>query len=376
MPEGSDVIVIGAGVIGCAIAYELARRGAHVRVFEARAIGGGATQASAGVLAPYIESPAPGPFLDLCIRGLHEYETFVASVRRDSEMDLEFRICGTLEVAADDEAAERLRLDPHGPAVWLEPDEVRRREPTLPESNCGAAFVAQHGYVTAERLTEALAWAALRAGADLEAGRRIIGVEPDGSGVGLRDGEGGAWVAGHVVVAAGSWAGQVGIDDPAASAVKPVRGQLVRLTWSGEPPRHVIWGPECYVVPWRDGTVLVGATVEDVGFDEQTTAAGVRDLLDAVCELLPAAWKATFRDARAGLRPGTTDDLPLIGPSAAVSGIIYATGHYRNGILLAPVTARLVADLILDNRVDPLLQHFHPSRFSSRGTGTLRHLSP
>ena len=140
---------------------------------------------------------------------------------------------------------------------------------------------------------------------------------------------------------------------------------LLILVWAGAPLRHIIWGPDCYVVPWVDGTVLVGATVEDVGFDERTTAAGVRDLLDAVCDLLPAAWGATFSEARAGLRPATADGLPIIGPSAAVPGVTYATGHYRNGILLAPATALLVADLILDNRVDPALQFFQPSRFSA-----------
>jgi glycine oxidase len=123
----------------------------------------------------------------------------------------------------------------------------------------------------------------------------------------------------------------------------------------------VLWGKDCYVVPWQDGTVLVGATVEDVGFDERTTAAGVRDLLDAVCDLLPEAWGATFLEARAGLRPATEDGLPVIGRSTEAPGVIYATGHYRNGVLLAPLTAAIVADLILEGREDAALATTSPA---------------
>jgi glycine/D-amino acid oxidase-like deaminating enzyme len=121
-----------------------------------------------------------------------------------------------------------------------------------------------------------------------------------------------------------------------------------------------VWGPDCYVVPWEDNTVLVGATVEDVGFDERTTAAGVRDLLDAVCELLPEAWRATFIDARVGLRPATPDGLPFLGPSALSNRMVYATGHYRNGVLLAPLTAHVVADWIADRKLDPVLASLRP----------------
>lgn len=358
------MIVVGAGIIGCAVAYELARRGARVRVLEARAIGSGATQASAGVLAPFIESPKPGPFLELCCRGLEQYERFVLDVRRDSGFDVAFELCGTLEVATDAGVAARLQQHLFGPGKWLDAGEARRREPSLPPSIAGAVHIEVHGYVAATQLTEALAWAALRAGAEFDAARSVALIEPDADRLSVRDAEGTNWSADQVVVASGSWAARSGLGESAARAVRPVRGQLVRLSWKGEPPKHVLWGPTCYVVPWKDGTVLVGATVEDVGFDERTTAAGVRDLLDAVCELLPEAWGATFLEARAGLRPATADGLPILGPSPHLPGVFYATGHYRNGVLLAPVTARLIADLILDSRTDPLLQFLQPSRFS------------
>jgi glycine oxidase len=133
------------------------------------------------------------------------------------------------------------------------------------------------------------------------------------------------------------------------------------VRWQGSPLAKVIWGPRCYLVPWLDGTVLVGATTEHVGFDERNTVAGVRMLLDAARELLPGMEEATFLEARAGLRPATSDSLPIIGPSPTSERLVYATGHYRNGILLAPLTARLVADVI-DGRADSMLEMLSPAR--------------
>jgi glycine/D-amino acid oxidase-like deaminating enzyme len=137
---------------------------------------------------------------------------------------------------------------------------------------------------------------------------------------------------------------------------------LLRLSWTGPPITRVLWGEHCYVVPWEDGTLLVGATVEDVGFDERTTVEGVRGLLAASCSLLPGAGDATFIEARAGLRPATASGLPIIGRSAEHPALVYATGHYRNGILLAPLTALLVADLIVDGRADPALELTRPGQ--------------
>jgi glycine oxidase len=362
--ERADVIVIGAGIIGCAIAYQLARRGAAVRLFDARAIGAGATQASAGVLAPYIESPSPGPLLDLAARSLSMYDRFISDLHQDSGIDVEYRLTGTLEVMTEPDAATHAKENVHEGGEWFDTASAVALEPSLPPTIHGAILTRAHGYVVAPQLTEALTWAALRYGAEMETGRRVAGIERRGDDLEIRTDDGERWIAGRVVIAAGSWAAQVGVADRASAAVRPIRGQLIRLAWPARSPRHVLWGPDCYVVPWRDGSVLVGATVEDVGFDERTTAAGVRDLLDAVCELVPAAWGATFREARVGLRPATSDGLPIIGPSGSMPGVIYATGHYRNGILLAPVTAALVTDLILDNRFDPALQGFHPLRFS------------
>jgi glycine/D-amino acid oxidase-like deaminating enzyme len=156
-----------------------------------------------------------------------------------------------------------------------------------------------------------------------------------------------------VVVATGAWAG-----DP----VRPIRGQLVHLRFDAPPVDRVIWGNRCYAVPWRDGSLLVGATVEDVGFDESSTPDAVRNLSVAAAELIPAARGARIASVRVGLRPETPDGLPLVGRSSTMPSVFFATGHYRTGVLLAPLTARLVADLVLHGREDPLLALLSPGR--------------
>jgi glycine/D-amino acid oxidase-like deaminating enzyme len=145
--------------------------------------------------------------------------------------------------------------------------------------------------------------------------------------------------------------------------VKPIRGQLLALSMNPRPATRVVWGTDCYIVPWSDGTVLVGATVEDVGFDERTTTAGIRGLMNAAVDLLPGLEHSQFREARAGLRPKTVDELPAIGRSSTMPHVFYATGHYRNGVLLAPLTATLIADLVLDGRERPELADVRPDRF-------------
>jgi len=361
--ERADVIVVGGGIIGCAIARELARRGARVRLI-AREIAGGASHASAGMLAPYIEAHERGLLFDLTVRSLALYDDFVASAAADSSTLIDYRRCGSLEVADDDAAADlliaRARAGGEDGLAWLTRDRARQLEPGLPETISGALLSPMHGYVAVASLIEGLAWAALHTGAEIESGHPIRAIHRAENGWTLTTDDGMAWTAEWVVMAAGSWTSQISGLPGLTRSVRPVRGQLIRLKWRNPPLGYVLWGRDCYIVPWQDGTVLVGATVEDVGFDERTTAAGVRDLLDAACELLPGAWGATFLEARAGLRPATDDGLPIIGPVASAPGLVFATGHYRNGVLLAPLTAALIADLILEGRSDPALEFTAP----------------
>jgi glycine oxidase len=364
-----EVTVIGAGIIGCAAAYELARRGTSVQIVDDRPAGAGATQAAAGVLAPYIEARHGGPLLELTARGLEVFDRFVADAAAAAGVPIGYQRTGTLDAALDQpslaiyaETATALAakgLD----ARLLDAQAVRVEEPHLSESVIGGLLIPSHGYVSAIELTSALVAAARRHGAQVVEGGRVRRISASGPEL-LLETERGSLRANAAVVAAGSWASQIEIAGTSARLpVRPIRGQLLQLAWSGSPLKRVVWGERCYIVPWQDGTVLVGATVEDAGFDERTTVAGISDLLGAACELLPHAWSASLTAAKVGLRPGTPDELPIIGRSTVLPNLIYATGHFRNGVLLSGLTAQLVADALLDGVEDPLLELTRPDRF-------------
>jgi glycine oxidase len=368
-----EIVVVGAGIVGCAIAYELSRRGASVIVVDDRAPGMGATQASAGVLAPYIEARNDGPLVELTARSLGLFDEFVSRVRADSQATVAYQRSGTLDVALDADSLTTLQQT----HAWLAARGLESNlldapaaldcEPQLSGSVTGGLLIPAHGFVGASQLTHALTTAALRKGARFVDYGRVARMTRDGAGLRLETSGALRKVvrADTVVLAAGSWSGAVQIDGVEKRLpVRPIRGQLLHLYWTGAANlRRVVWSDRCYVVPWQDGTVLVGATEEDAGFDERTTLAGIQDLIDAACELLPHAWTASLIAVKVGLRPGTPDHIPIIGWSEAIPNLMYATGHYRNGILLAPLTAELVADAILEQRSDALLELTRPQRF-------------
>lgn len=369
MNAPSDVIVIGAGIVGCAVAHELARRGASVEIVDERPVGMGATQASAGVLAPYIEADREGALLELTVRSLAIYDDFMTRVSAESGIAVPYRRTGTLDVAMSESEMQALNAAAHTlatrgvPARLLDAAGVRAEEPHIGDGAVGALLIDTHGFVAATELTRALVVAARRAGAQLIEQRRVRRITCDNDEF-VVETDRGSLSGDAVVVAAGCWSGQIAIDGVTARVpVRPVRGQLLSLAWIGTPLRRVTWSRRCYLVPWEDGTVLLGATVEEAGFDERATVAGVHDLLDAACELVPHAWTAGFRGAKVGLRPGTADGLPVIGASRAAPNLMYASGHYRNGVLLAPLTAQFVADAMLEDRIDPLMALLSPSRF-------------
>lgn len=354
---------MGGGIIGCAVAHALTSRGAAVRIVDMRGAGRGATQASAGILAPYIEGHIEA-LLQLGVSSLALYDEFVARVSADARQPIEYERSGSLHVARNEAAAMELaiaarRFAHAGVAHELmPPHEAQRLEPALSPRIISALLMPEHGYVRATELTSALLTAAIQQGAEM-----IVGsVEEISSGKGtcFVQSSAGRLESDAVVVAAGSWSGRV---PPLTPPVRPVRGQLLHLHFEKRPLSRVVWGTDCYLVPWRDGSVLVGATVEEVGFDETATAAGVTRLLESSAELLTTMPAARFDAVRTGLRPGTPDELPLIGPSSTMPGVYYATGHYRNGVLLSPLTAKLVADLVVEGRRDPDLELVRPDRF-------------
>jgi glycine oxidase len=363
-----DVLVAGAGIIGAAVAHELARRGTRVGLVDPRRPAAGATQASAGVLAPFIEGHRHPVLRALGARSLAAYDEFVARAARDSGLPVRYARSGTLEVAVDEAGEMRLAAEAalHGhqgvASELVDGSRARQFEPGLADDVCCALLVPGQGYVAAADLTAALVRAAVARGAVALPPAAVEAVTGAAGRVRVTTSRG-AIEAGCAVLAAGSWAGQVSVGAGPALPVRPVRGQLLQLASPVPMISRVLWGADCYLVPGTDGEMLVGATVEEAGFDERATVAGVRDLLDDACALLPRAWNAGFTGVRVGLRPATPDELPVIGASATEPGVIYACGHYRNGILLAPLTAALIADLVLDGRSDPGLADVSPRRF-------------
>ncbi len=370
MNRAADVIIVGAGVIGLAVAYELSRRGARVRVIDARAAGQGASQASAGMLTPYSDLHGhPEALRDLAARSLDLYDAFVETVREDGGVDVEYRRCGSLHLPANDADLDGMRAlaarlaERAVAARLLTPAEVHDLEPQLARDVPGGVLVPAHGYVAVQDFVRALQGAVTLRGGRLDV-ERAESVRADALGLRVGVAGGGEMRAPAVVIAAGSWTSRIVVEGDRPLPVRPVRGQLVTLDWPTPPLGRIVWGPDCYLVPWTSGAMLVGATVEEAGFDERATTAGVHDLVDAACDLLPQAWQAGFAGVRVGLRPATPDELPVIGASERVPGVYYATGHYRNGVLLAPITAVLLADLMLGQQADPGLAPFRPGRFA------------
>lgn len=362
------IVVVGAGVIGSAVAFECARRGARVEVLDPR-LPGGATHASAGILAPYIEGHSPA-LRRLGVRGLAVYDAFLARLNESSDTRPEYGRGGTLQAAFDDEGARELTesaglLVEAGVAhTLLGGGAARALEPSLSDRVVAALEIPDHGYVNPTALVDALVAGAAAHGATFSQ-TRVVGLDSSATAVHVHA-ETGRFDADAVVLAAGSWTSCSWAPAPSRGGeppIRPIRGQLLHLRAAVPVTARVLWGPGCYVVPRRDGTLLVGATVEDVGFDERATLGGVRAVADAASALVPALDQAVLQEVRVGLRPATPDELPIVGPSATMPQVYFASGHYRNGVLLAPLTAGLVADLVLEGRAGAELSSLHPTRF-------------
>ena len=361
-----NITIVGAGIVGCAVAHELASRGARVRLIDSRGVARGATRASAGILAPQIEGHIP-QLRSLAARSLAMYDDFVRRVESDSHRSIEYSRRGTLQVALDATDALALSRDAEALAAngvecrRLDADEARRLEPALTSRVAAALLVPMHGHVAAAPLTEALADAAQARGVRLSTAA-VLGIDGGGNVARVTTAQE-TIESDLVIIASGSWRVPTRPTEP--PAVKPIRGQLVQLHADRVPALRVIWGTACYLVPWSDGTVLVGATVEDVGFDERPTAEGIRGLLSAAVDLVPSLGAAHFEEVRVGFRPKTVDELPFIGRSETMPRVFYAVGHYRNGVLLAPLTAALMADLVLENKERPELGLVRPGRLAN-----------
>jgi glycine oxidase len=371
------VVIVGGGVMGSACAWKLAEAGARVVVLEKSVPGAEASSAAAGILGAHAEAHGPGPMADLLLASLRRYESWAKALSAQTGIDVELRRCGVLRVAFDRAALLGARRD----TAWMQraardvetlsAARVRKLEPSLSDT-AGALLFPTDARVDPKLLFRAVHIAAQRAGAAFESGAYVKKVLVDaGTARGVLVEDGTEYSAPVVIVAAGSWSTLVAGTPIGNDAVVPARGQVVELSTPAPPVSHVVMGPRCYLVPRDDGRVLVGATVEFVGYRREVTAGAVRDLLDAALELVPSLEGAILRDAWSSFRPFTPDELPLLGRTG-VDGLLLATGHYRNGILLAPITAEILA-AIATGRAPPVdVAPFEAARLDARGRNDAR----
>lgn len=367
----TDVVIAGGGPIGLSIAWRCAQRGLSVTVADA-ASDRGAYHASAGMLAPITEATyGEEQLLRLGQASLARYPSFVEELQDASGVDVALRTTGTLQVGfdADDMRAlddlHRFHQELGLPAERLTAGQARRREPSLTPRLRGAVYVPSDHSVDARALRAALKAAALRAGARVERGRVVELVAGAGRAVALRLADGTTLTGGAVVIALGAWSGSLPGLPPLP--VRPVKGQVLRLGGSGNmlggTVRALVRGRSVYLVPLRTDGLVVGATVEEKGFDEAVTAGAVYELLRDAIEVVPAVSELELTETVVRFRPATPDNSPLLG-AGQLSGLVLATGHFRNGILLTPVTADAIADLLVDGVLPEVAAGFGLDRFT------------
>lgn len=344
MDSKRDVIVVGGGAIGLASAWRLAQRGLSVAVVDRGEPGCGATRVSAGMVAAVTEAEfGDEPMLDARLAAAEAWPRFAEELAEASGVDCGYRRNGCLHAAFDRDELEEVRRhydfrrELGLSAEWLLPSACRDLEPALSTACAGGSYTTDDGEVDPRALTAALLAALERAGVP------ILRVEITGLDEAFGHGR-------TVVAATGAWAGW--LPEEARPPVRPVKGQIVRLRGPADDPvlERTVRTPEVYVVPRTSGEVVVGATMEERGFDTTVTAGAVHELLREAYRAVPELAELEFAEASAGLRPGTPNNMPII-ERGAIDGLVYATGHYRNGILLTPTTADRVADLVATEAV-------------------------
>jgi glycine oxidase len=371
----ADVVIVGGGVIGCCIAYYLTLGGARVTLLERGHLASGASGVAAGMLAPQVEAPFADPFFEVCLLGRAEHAPLAEALLEDVGLDVEFRRTGILRVASTE--SERVDLQrmlrwqaARGLAAeWVDSDDLGMCEPLLKgvagRLLAGGLWLANEGQVRGPRLVQALAQAALQRGASFFEGTPVIDIATSGERVtGVRTPTG-LVEADTVILAAGVWSPDLtrglGVDLP----VVPVKGQILSLRGLGRAPKQVIWSGECYLVPRPDGEIVLGATEEEGNYDARPTLAGFNRLTEAALEVVPAVGGFSVDGFWAGLRPAAPDRFPIVGWAPGVRGLFLATAHYRNGVLLGPLTGRRVADHILHSADLVEFAPFGAERFNS-----------
>ena len=370
-----DVIIVGGGIVGLSAARALAATGAKTVVIERARVGAEASTAAAGMVAPQAETAEDSPLLELALRGRDHHLALAPALEAETGLGVDLACRGLIELAFTDEDMRRLEAR----RAWqtrrglaaeaLGPAEVRESEPNVNPAVCGGLYIPGDRCVDNVRLVRALAASAVARGASIVTGRPVTGLVVEGGVVaGVKAGTE-VFRAPVVINAMGAWASLLE-GDPLPPPVEPVRGHIVAFDMVPALLRHVVCSPRGYLVPRADGRTLAGSTTERAGFDKIVTAAGLGTVLAIALEIAPILGDVRVADSWAGLRPGTPDGLPVIGPGA-LPGLFHAAGLYRNGILMGPLVGEIVAGLVhgLASPVDlaPFsITRFAPGRAATR----------
>jgi glycine oxidase len=371
MSQSADVVVIGGGVIGCAIAYHLRKAQASVIVLEQGPIGGQASGAAAGLLAPLGPLPGPGPFADLLLAGFALFPALVPELEDASGIRLGYERTGALRVARKPKSAERLHerwtaWQSFGLQLsWLTGEEARQREPLLSPDVCAAVYAPEESQIQAPQVVQAFMQAATNLGTTLRSHTPVIGIMREGKRITGVQTEQEVITCNHLVLATGAWSATWGEWLETALPVSPLRGQIVAVQQPIPSLRHIIFGDAIYAAP-RQAAVIVGATKEEAGFDIQLTFEGVRWLRTTAARLLPALAHTALESAWAGLRPKTPDNHPILGPLPGWENVSLAIGHNSVGIILSEITGQTIAQSIATGQTSDLIRPFSLERFMKR----------
>lgn len=358
---------MGGGIIGCSIAFHLAKAGVCPLVIEKTAVAAEASSGGAGLLSAQAHTDEPGVVFDLKLASRALYADLADDLRERTEMDIEYRRIGHVVPAFGEATAKAVSARVSWqracglPAAWLTASEAREFEPGLPEEVHGAGWFPEDNHINSTTATQALAGAVMQMGGKVRVGCEVVDLVRDGSRVtGVRTAQE-TISAAEVIVAAGAWSGQFQAAARIPLPIFPAKGQIVVARLPRPATRHVVY-EEVYVIPRATGEHIIGSTVEYVGFDKCVTVEGIAGLLGDSTRLVPALREAEMVSSYGCLRPASADGLPLFGRVPATPGLVVATGHFRNGILLAPITGALIADLIVHGRTAIPLAPFRPDR--------------
>lgn len=348
-----DAAIIGGGIIGLSTAYHLAKKNVKVALFESGKAGKKASQAAAGMLGAHAELDKPGVFFDFARASQSMYPTLVDEVMEISEIDIDLKTGGILKLAYSEEDIVRgNQMNRLNSVVWKSRDEALAMEPSVSESILGASFIEDDVHVEPAKVCKAFAKSARLLGADIYEYTPVTGINTESEVITIKS-QNESYSADHVIICSGVWSGRFFQQLGLRKKLYPVKGECLSVWNEDIALKRTLYHDHCYIVPRKNGRLVIGATMKPGDWDEEPTLGGISAVMQKAAAMLPAVTRMKIDTFWAGLRPETEDHTPYIGKHPNDKRVLFAAGHYRNGILLAPATGSMISDLVLGKKVNP-----------------------